>query len=75
MDFARFLHLIEQKSLWFSRPDQFDDPLVRTYTDGEIEHFRSLYSKGTIAGTAVGRALILEPQIFKGVSCVMRVLR
>ncbi|MGA2538040.1 MAG: hypothetical protein ABSF53_18655 [Terracidiphilus sp.] len=50
MDFATFLQLLEQKSLWFSRPDQFNDPLEGTYTDGEIEHFRSLNATNAVAG-------------------------
>jgi hypothetical protein len=41
MDFAKFVHMIETKTLWFSRQDQFEDPLEGTYTDGELEHFRS----------------------------------
>jgi hypothetical protein len=35
MDFARFIQLLESRQLWFSRADQFDDPLEGTLTDGE----------------------------------------
>lgn len=35
MDFARFLNLLESCQLYFSRADQFDDPLEGTITDGE----------------------------------------
>jgi len=42
MDFAKFIHLLERQSLWFSHTDQFEDPLEGTYTDAEIEHLHSL---------------------------------
>src|SRR3954469_12099038 len=42
MDLAKFLHLLESRSLWFSRLDQFDDPLEGTFTDSELAHFKSL---------------------------------
>jgi hypothetical protein len=35
MDFARFVQLLENRQLWFSRTDQFEDPLEGTITDGE----------------------------------------
>jgi hypothetical protein len=37
MDFARFIHLIETKTLWFARADTFEDPLEGTYTDAEMK--------------------------------------
>jgi hypothetical protein len=46
VDFAKFIDLLERQSLWFSRTDQFEDPLEGTYTDAEIEHLRSLDSPG-----------------------------
>jgi hypothetical protein len=42
MDFARFMQMIQTKTLWFSRQDQFEDPLEGTYTDGELAHLHSL---------------------------------
>ena len=36
IDFARFAQLLENRQLWFSRADQFEDPLEGTLTDGEI---------------------------------------
>lgn len=53
MDFARFLQLLERKSLWFARPDQFEDPLEGTFTDGEVEHLRSLDAKSTVPGLSI----------------------
>ncbi len=35
MDFARFVQLLESHQLWFTRTDQFEDPLEGTITDGE----------------------------------------
>jgi hypothetical protein len=40
-DFAKFMDLVERHKLWFSRADQFEDPLEGTFTDAEIEDFRS----------------------------------
>ena len=42
MDFAKFMQLVQRKTLWFSRQDQFEDPLEGTYTDGELAHLHSL---------------------------------
>jgi hypothetical protein len=41
MDFARFVQLIETQTLWFARADQLEDPLEATFTDAELEYFRS----------------------------------
>jgi hypothetical protein len=41
IDLAKFLLLLETRSLWFSRADQFEDPLEGTLTDAEMEHLRS----------------------------------
>lgn len=35
MDFARFVQLLENQTLWFARADTFEDPLEGTYSDGE----------------------------------------
>jgi len=37
MDFARFMQILETKTLWFARADQFEDPLEGTFTDAERE--------------------------------------
>jgi hypothetical protein len=37
MDFAKFVQLLEMKTLWFSRADRFEDPLEGTMTDSEID--------------------------------------
>jgi hypothetical protein len=41
MDFAKFVQLIDTKSLWLSRQDQFEDPLEGTLTDGELQQLRA----------------------------------
>ena len=50
MDFAKFLDLLEKQSLWFSRLDQFEDPLEGTLTDAEIEHLRSVDADNAAQG-------------------------
>ncbi len=40
MDFAKFVQLIDTKSLWLSRQDQFEDPLEGTLTDGELQQLK-----------------------------------
>jgi len=42
MDFAKFVHMIDTKKLWFARQDQFEDPLEGTYTDGELKVLSTL---------------------------------
>jgi hypothetical protein len=41
MDFQKLMYLLENQSLWFSRADQFEDPLEGTFTDAELEYWRS----------------------------------
>lgn len=36
LDFPKFIHLLETRSLWFSRADLFEDPLEASFTDGEL---------------------------------------
>ena len=36
MDFARFVNLLDERTLWFSRADQFEDPLEGSHTDAEL---------------------------------------
>jgi len=38
VDFARFVQLLESRQLWFSRADQFEDPLEATIADGELHY-------------------------------------
>ncbi len=40
MDFARFMHMIESQTLWFSRLDKFEDPLEGGHTDAELAGIR-----------------------------------
>jgi hypothetical protein len=43
MDFAKFIQMIESKSLWFTRLDQLEDPLEGGHTDAELaKHFVTL---------------------------------
>jgi hypothetical protein len=37
-----FNKFLENKSLWFSRADQFEDPLEGSYTDAELERWRKV---------------------------------
>jgi len=37
LSLTRFVDLLKRKSLWFSRMDQFDDPLEGTFTDMELK--------------------------------------
>jgi hypothetical protein len=50
LDFAKFMHLLESRSLWFPRTDQFEDPLEGTFTDAEIEHLQSLFANLPVSG-------------------------
>jgi len=45
MDFARFLEMIESRSMWFSRLDQLEDPLEGTHTDAELAGIRKHVEK------------------------------
>jgi hypothetical protein len=45
MDFAKFLEMIESRSLWFSRLDQLPDPLEGTHTDAELAGIRKHVEK------------------------------
>jgi hypothetical protein len=40
MDFAKFLDLVESRTLWFTRIDKLEDPLEGTHTDAELEEIR-----------------------------------
>jgi hypothetical protein len=42
LSLARFMNLLEHKTLWFSRMDKFDDPLEGTFTDVELDQMASL---------------------------------
>ncbi len=45
MDFAKFLELVESRSLWFPRVDQLEDPLEGTHTDAELAWIRKHVDK------------------------------
>ena len=45
MDFARFMQMIESRTLWFSRLDRFQDPLEGVHTDGEAAGIREHVEK------------------------------
>jgi hypothetical protein len=40
MDFAKFIEMVESRTLWFVRIDHLDDPLEGTHTDAELAHIR-----------------------------------
>ena len=40
MDFAKFIEMLESRTLWFVRVDQLEDPLEGTHTDAELAHIR-----------------------------------
>jgi hypothetical protein len=42
LSLARFMDLLEHRALWFSRMDQFEDPLEGIFTDAELEQMASL---------------------------------
>jgi hypothetical protein len=46
MDFARFIEMLESRTLWFVRVDQLDDPLEGTHTDAEIAGIRKHLVEG-----------------------------
>jgi hypothetical protein len=45
MDFAKFVDMIENRTLWFARVDQLEDPLEGTHTDGELAGIRKNLEK------------------------------
>jgi hypothetical protein len=70
LDFAKFVHLLENQSLWFSRTDQFEDPLEGTYTDAEIEHLRSLDANAAATGLRVSGGYLKGPKYMRTTSYV-----
>jgi hypothetical protein len=65
MDFAGFVNLLERRSLWFSRPDQFEDPLEGTYTDAELDHLRSLDANNMAPGLPVADGYLMGPKYMR----------
>jgi hypothetical protein len=45
MDFAKFIEMLESRSLWFARIDQLHDPLEGTHTDAELAGIREHLEK------------------------------
>jgi hypothetical protein len=43
MDFAKFVDLIANQTLWFARADQFEDPLEGTFTDAELSSLKTFF--------------------------------
>jgi hypothetical protein len=41
MDFAKFVQLLEYRTLWFTRADRFEDPLEGSWTDAELDHLKT----------------------------------
>jgi hypothetical protein len=65
MDFAKFIHFLERQSLWFSRADQFEDPLEGTYTDAEIEHLRSFDANNAVPALRVSDRHLRGPKYMR----------
>jgi len=40
MDFAKFVEMLESRTLWFPRVDRLEDPLEGTHTDAELAGIR-----------------------------------
>jgi hypothetical protein len=70
MDFSKFLLLLETQSLWFSRADQFEDPLEGTFTDAEIEHLRSLDATNTALPSLISEGYLRGPQQMRATAYV-----
>jgi hypothetical protein len=45
MDFAKFVEMLESRTLWFTRLDQLEDPLEGTHTDAELAGIRKRLQK------------------------------
>jgi hypothetical protein len=56
LSLARFMSLLEHKTLWFSRMDQFEDPLEGTFTDAELEQMASLSDDSALPILGFSRA-------------------
>jgi hypothetical protein len=67
MDIRKFLLLLEYRSLWFPRGDQFEDPLEGCYTDVEVEDLRSL---DTTAGPKFSDSALQSTEFMRTTSYV-----
>jgi len=60
MDFAKFVQMIESRTLWFARIDQFEDPLEGTHTDAELaglrKHLKKTHAQALINVFRSGRS-------------------
>jgi len=65
MDFAKFIDLLERQVLWFSRTDQFEDPLEGTYTDAERKHLLSLDGSTAAPGLHVSDRILVGPKYMR----------
>jgi hypothetical protein len=45
MDFAKFVEMLESRTLWFARLDELEDPLEGGYTDAELARIRKYLEK------------------------------
>ena len=45
MDFAKFVEMLETRTLWFARLDQLEDPLEGTHTDAELARIKKSLGK------------------------------
>lgn len=70
MDFSKFLLLLEARSLWFSRADQFEDPLEGTFTDAEVKHLRSLDAANPGLPSLISESYLQGPQQMRATAYV-----
>jgi hypothetical protein len=70
MDLASFLLLLETQTLWFSREDQFEDPLEGTFTDAEIEHLRSLDATNIALPSLISESYLRGPRQMRATAYV-----
>lgn len=60
MDFAKFVEMLESRTLWFARIDQFEDPLEGTHTDAELaglrKHLKKTHAQALINVFRSGRS-------------------
>jgi len=63
MDFAKFVQMMESRSLWFARVDQLEDPLEATHTDAEITGLRK-YLQGKRAEELINMFRIAKRELY-----------
>jgi hypothetical protein len=70
IDLSKLLYLLEHRSLWFPRADQFEDPLEGTFTDAEIEHLRTLDAANSSLPSPISRSYLRGSQYMRSTAYV-----